>query len=148
MLVCGHFLCGYRNLRSRLVHLFRRCEMFWEQRLEPVQRILRLLELRSRALNASLGGLDSEFQLFVLRAPYFDLLVERSKRGFRFIERLLIIGRVDLEQQIALFHQLVVLDSEVNDRAADARNDSDDIGARSGIVRSWMPREYTPDIKR
>ena len=32
-------------------------------------------------MNASLGGLDSEFQLFVLRAPYVDLLVERRKRG-------------------------------------------------------------------
>ena len=78
--------------------------MFWQQWLEAVQRILRLLELRARALNASLGGLDSEFQLFVLRAPDVDLLIESCKRGFRFIERLFVIGRVDLEQQIALLY--------------------------------------------
>ena len=76
LLLCGHFLCGYRNLCSRLVDLFRRREMFRQQRLEPVQRIPRLLQLRGRALNASLGGLDSEFQLLVLRASHFDLLVE------------------------------------------------------------------------
>src|SRR6476619_4939087 len=104
--------------------------MLWQQRLEPVQRILRLLELRSRALNASLGGLDSEFQLFVLRASHFDLLVESRKRRFRSIQRLLIIGRINLEQEIAALYQLVVLNSELNDRSADTRNDSDDVGAR------------------
>src|SRR6476646_3201763 len=113
--------------------------MFRQQRLEPVQRILRLFQLRRRALDTSLSGLDSEFQLLVLRASDFYLLVQSCKRGFRFIQRLLIIGRIDFEKQIALFYQLVLLDGEFNDLAAGAWNDSDDVRSRGGIVSARMP---------
>src|SRR6476619_2690282 len=122
--------------------------MFRQQRLEPVQRIPRVFQLCRRALDTSLSGLDSEFQLLVLRASDFYLLVQSCKRGFRSIQRLLIIGRIDLEKQIALFYQLVVLDGEFNDLATGAWNDSDDVGARGRVVGARMPLQHTPDIKR
>ena len=123
--------------------------MFWQQRLEAVQRVLRLLELRARALNASLGGLDSELQLFVLRAPYFDLLIESGKRRFRFIERLLVIVRVDLEKQIALLSPAwLSCTVSLTIWPRHARHNSHDVGARGRIIGSWMSFQYTPDIKR
>ena len=88
------------------------------------------------------------FLEIVLRASDFYLLVQRCKRGFRFIQCLLIIGRIDFEEQIALFYQLVVLDGEFNDLAAGAWNDSDDVRSRGGIVGAWMALQHTPNIKR
>jgi len=104
--------------------------------------------LRRRALDTSLSGLDSEFQLLVLRASDFYLLVQSCKRGFRFIQCLLIIGRIDFEKQIALFYQLVVLDGEFEDLAAGAWNDSDDVGARGRIIGSGMSFDRSPHVKR
>src|SRR4029077_11306475 len=121
--------------------------MFRQQRVSPVQRIPRLFQLRCRALDTSLSGLDSEFQLLVLRASDFYLLVQSCKRGFRSIQRLLIIGRIDFEKQIALFNQLVVLNGEFNDLAAGAWNDSDDIRARGGIIRAGVPLDRSPYVE-
>src|SRR4029077_7880562 len=108
--------------------------MFRQQRLEPGQRIRRLFQLRRRALDTSLSGLDSEFQLLVLRASDFYLLVQSCKRGFRFIQRSLIIGWIGFVNQLPRFYQLVVLDGEFDDLAAGAWNDSDDVRSRGGIV--------------
>src|SRR4029077_903489 len=89
-----------------------------------------------------------EFQLLVLRASDFYLLVQSCKRGFRSIQRLLIIDRIDFEKQVALFYQLVVLDGEFNELATGAWDDSDDVGARGRVVGARMPFQHTPDIKR
>ena len=99
-------------------------------------------------MDTSLSRLDSEFQLFVLRASDFDLLVERCERRFRFFQRLLIIGRIDFKQQIALLHQLVVLDTKLNDWTADTRNDSDDVSACGRIVGTRVSLQHTPDVER
>src|SRR5215831_13901943 len=77
-----------------------------------------------------------------------ELVIHSGQLSLSFFQDESVIFRVDFEKHIAFLHRLVVLDIELDGLTTHTRRNAYDIGARSGIVRSWMPFQHTPDIKR
>ncbi len=74
-----------------------------------------------------------------------DLLAQRRKLIARLIElclglfeRCLVGARVDLEEQIASLHELIVLDRQIDDGTRHAGRDLNHVGPHLPIARPWI----------
>ncbi len=128
-----------------LIELVRGHELPGQQRLEPVQRVGGVLELRLHALHGRRGRGHGEALPLDAALGHADLTIERGDVGPCALDRELVWARVDDEHQVSLLHALIVLDVQLGDRAAHLRDDADDVGRHDGIVRLRVSHETADD---
>src|SRR6185295_10335131 len=88
--------------RAGLVDLVRGHELAGQERLETVEIVRGVLELRLHALHARPGGRDGESLALDLALRDLDLAVERRDVGPRALDGELVRARVDDEEQVPL----------------------------------------------
>src|SRR5215468_2494559 len=77
-----------------------------------------------------------------------QLLIYRGQLSLSLFQNKSVILRVDFEKHIAFLYRLVVLHIQLDGLTAHTRRNAHDIGARSGVIGSWMTLQHAPDIKR
>ncbi len=131
--------------RAGLVDLVRRHELPGQERLEPVEAVGRVLQLRLHALHGRPGRSDGEALALDAALGDRDLTVERRHVGPRTLERELVRARVDDDEKVTSLHALIVLHVQLGDRPAHLWHDPDDVGRHDRIVRLRMPHHTSDD---
>ena len=92
----------------------------------------RLLLLDFGLARADLCLLDRDLRLDVL-----SIGLRLVHRCLGQIDRNPVVGRLDLQQQIAFVYELIVDDRQLDDAACDLRRHLHDVGSHGAIARPW-----------
>src|ERR1700730_18257542 len=122
----------------------------------PAHTLLRVCHIRLRLIDSrrpsgyvSLRALDiclrngtAAYQCSNPPAVFADLPCESSLLGTGVFETILIWAVVDLKEQFALLHKLIVPDVQANDRTFHLRRNSNEIGGNFCVVRSRLAIDF------